>query len=154
MTVDQNQKKTALSRDSSQQASFFQPGRRNEHNEVSQSVTTVTAESLENDLDEVAIVRRRLHRAIGKRDRDLAVRVCSREYLPAVDQLRETYPREVLASERDALLARMERGWVLDTTPSRFRTFQKLLSRYEVIEDCLAGDVMSATFDRLDRVSA
>lgn len=132
------------------QAGFFASRSGNEHNEVSVGVSDRQSETLQNALDTIAPVRRKLHRAIRK-DRELAVQVCAREYLPVLRQIEENYPRDEVERECDALAARLSRGLEMGSDPAVDRTFQKLLSRYEVIEDVLAGDVLARTFERLDR---
>lgn len=122
----------------------------NEHNEVLSEVLQPLT-TLADYLDSLSQPRRQLHRAIQRGKRDLAVHFCTRVYLPAVRQVVATYPGDALETERDTVLDRLQRGWAMDATPARTQTFRKLLTRYEIVCDCLADDLLETTFERIER---
>lgn len=116
-------------------------------------------------LDELATLKTRIntgvaycHQRVGTpnaaKGHARLLRILSREYLPALDALQEAYPREALEAERDALLARLERGWQMEDSAKVARTFSKLLVRYEVLTDALDGNVINRTLGRVERAAA
>ena len=77
-------------------------------------------------------------------------RILARDYLPAIARLRTAYPTSQLEAERETTIQRMEKGWQLEDTEGRARTFVKLLARYEILTDAIEGDVMSRHLARVE----
>jgi hypothetical protein len=156
-------KKTELSRDSYQKASFKASRRQKKHNEVSRTVTekaTVTEPDSDRQAlyDEAAMVRAGIHRMVRRHtwkpaERKQIVKAFTRDYLPLLAGIRDTIPTEQLQLDLDQLDARLSKGWAIKkNTPLIDRHFQKLLTHYEVIADALkvAGPPTGILLAQLD----